>query len=426
MDHRTYAPTPPMGWNSWDCYGAAVNEEQLLGNATYMAQHLKPFGWEYVVCDIQWAEPNAFDTDYTPLAPLCTDAFGRLLPAEKRFPSAAGERGFAPIAEKIHAMGLKFGIHILRGIPRQAVHARLPIFGTEYTADMAADPFSICAWNSDMYGVRPNAAGQAYYNSIFALYARWGVDFVKVDDIACVKSTPAQPYSARHEIEMIRTALDTCGRPMVLSLSPGPSPVEEAWHLCQNANMWRLTDDVWDDWEAIKAMFRRCEVWQYVPSPGNWPDCDMLPVGRLNVNHRKGSRYTRLTHAEQITMMNLWCMFRSPLMVGAELRDNDAFTLELLTNRELLAMHRNTFGARQLRRTPEEAVWRTQDARGHVYLGLFNLSDAPRTVCADPGTGAGQSLDVWSGETAPYASGEVCVSLAPHASVVRKFSPAGE
>ena len=421
MDHRLCALTPPMGWNSWDCYGAAVNEEQLLGNAAYMAKYLKPYGWEYVVCDIQWYEPDAFDTDYTPLAPVCLDAYSRLVPAEKRFPSAAGGRGFAPIAAQIHAMGLKFGIHIMRGIPRQAVHARMPVMGG-WTADQVADPFSICAWNSDMYGVKNTPQGQAYYDSLFALYAEWGVDYVKVDDLSCIKSTPEQPYSARHEIEMIRKAIDRCGRPMVYSLSPGPAPLEEAWHLGANGNLWRMTDDLWDDWGALKAMFRRCELWQFAVAPGNWPDCDMLPVGHLNVNHRKGSRYTRLTHDEQITMMNLWCIFRSPLMVGAELRDNDTFTLDLLTNRDVLEMHRHAHDARQLQRTEEEAVWRSQDDAGNVYLALFNLSDTERTVSADLPENSRTARDLWSHACQPCSGSSLSRRLAPHASAVYRVT----
>ena len=293
----------------------------------------------------------------------------------------------------------------------------MPILGGG-TADQVANPFSICAWNSDMYGVKDTLLGQAYYDSLFALYAEWGVDYVKVDDIACVKSTPERPYSARHEIEMIRKAIDCCGRPIVLSLSPGPAPLEEAWHLGTHANLWRMTDDLWDDWSALKAMFRRCEQWQFAVSPGNWPDCDMLPIGHLNVNHRKGSRYTRLTHDEQITMMNLWCMFRSPLMIGAEMRDNDAFTLNLLTNRDLLEIHQKAQDARQVRRTEDEAVWRSQDAEGHVYLALFNLSENERTITADLPENSRLAYDVWTHDCQPCSGMQLSRRLAPHASAV--------
>ena len=85
---------------------------------------------------------------------------------------------------------------------------------------------------------------------------------------------------------MIRKAIDKCGRPMVLSLSPGPAVIEKAWHLRKHANMWRITDDFWDRWDLLKNMFERCEVWERQVSPGCWPDCDMLPLGRIRLHLR--------------------------------------------------------------------------------------------------------------------------------------------
>ena len=378
-----FAMTPPMGWNSWDCYGPAVNEEQLLGNAAYMAEHLKDFGWQYVACDIQWSEPHAGETgwDYVPFAPLCLDEYGRQIPAENRFPSAAGGQGFRPIADKIHKMGLKFGIHIMRGVPRLAVHRRLPVLGTEATCNEIALPDSVCKWNTDMYGVDARKEGaQAYYDSIFALYAQWGVDFVKVDDICNTNLYENNPYSAEKEIEMIRLAIDRCGRPMVLSLSPGPAVIEKAWHLRKHANMWRITDDFWDDWKLLYAMFERCEVWQRQVSPGCWPDCDMLPLGKIRITADGAGHMTHFTRDEQVTMMTLWSIFRSPLIMGGEMRDNDKWTLGLMTNREVLRLNSHSYGAEQVRRTPEEAVWKSFDEDGSVYAALFNLSEEERVV----------------------------------------------
>ena len=145
-----FALKPPMGWNSWDCYGAAVNEEQLLGNAEYVRDNLKDFGWEYIVCDIQWYEPKATSNFYNNFTELCMDEYSRLIPAVNRFPSSADGVGFKAIADKIHDMGLKFGIHIMRGIPRQAVHQNTPLKGTNKTAREIAAGFSLCLWNTDM------------------------------------------------------------------------------------------------------------------------------------------------------------------------------------------------------------------------------------------------------------------------------------
>lgn len=432
------ALTPPMGWNSWDCYGNAVNEEQLLGNARYMAEHLKEFGWEYVVCDIQWSEPNAGKESpfYVPFAWLTLDEYGRQLPAPERFPSAGDGRGFAPIAEQIHSLGLKFGIHIMRGVPRLAVHKHLPVKGTNTTCDKIACDNSVSRWNTDMYGVDASKDGaQAYYDSIFELYASWGVDFVKVDDICNTNAYPAAPYSAEREIEMIRKAIDRCGRDMVLSLSPGPAVIEKAWHLRQNANMWRITDDFWDRWDLLLAMFERCEVWERQVSPGCWPDCDMLPLGsiRLHLKDWTGPEgpestgtWTKFTKDEQITMMSLWCIFRSPLIMGGELRNNDEFTLSLLTNRDILKMHRDGEGAHQLRRNENDCVWRSRDKEdGSVYAALFNLSEEEREVSVSfeelELAGKYTVRDLWRGRELGEESGRISTVLPPHAAAVYRL-----
>ncbi len=385
--HKRFALTPPMGWNSWDCYGAAVNEEQLLGNADYMAKHLKDYGWEYIVCDIQWSEPTADCYYYHNFAPLYMDEYSRLIPAPERFPSSAGGKGFKPIADYVHSLGLKFGIHIMRGIPRQAVHANAKTITEGVTAKDIAQQFSVCPWQTDMYGINPDAEGaQEYYNSIFELYASWGVDYIKCDDIANTEFLKDNPYSARREIEMLRKAIDNCGRDMVLSLSPGPAPVWEHEHLAANANLWRMTGDFWDEWSKLHAMFERCFLWQDYVQPGAWPDCDMLPIGRIQKTEKLEkyrNRYTRFTHDEQITMMTLWGIFRSPLMIGAEMRENDEFTLSLLQNRELIDMLKTSFGAKQFSRNETdgkgEIIW-TSKGKDCKYVALFNTDDEVRNM----------------------------------------------
>lgn len=414
--HKQYAATPPMGWNSWDCYGASVNEEEVLGNAEYMAEHLLPFGWEYVVVDIQWYEPGAHSSAYRPFVPLEMDGYSRLIPAANRFPSSAGGKGFKPLADRIHGMGLKFGIHIMRGIPRQAVHANTPILGTERRArDIAGN--NICPWNSDMYGVNPAADGaQAYYDSLFRLYAEWEVDFVKVDDIAA-----SRLYHIHHqEIEMIRKAIDRCGRPMVLSLSPGAAPPEYGGLLLGNANMWRMTDDFWDLWPLLRDMFSRCEQWYPYTGNGSWPDCDMLPLGHIGIRSVDGGgadRLTRFTPDEQRTMMTLWSIFRSPLMFGGELRDNDPWTFSLLTNEEVLAVHREGRAPKPLYRHRDTAVWTSQAPGGATFAALFNLGDVPAVVEAsweELGlSGPAEVRDLWERRSLGQAE-RLQLELPPH------------
>ena len=413
-----FAPVPPMGWNSWDCYGAAVNEEQLLGNARYLAEQLKPFGFEYVVCDIQWYEPTADSNFYHPFADLCMDAWGRLLPAPNRFP-----RGFRAIADEIHALGLKFGIHMMRGIPRQAVHRNLPVYGSSRTAREISHPFSLCSWNTDMYGVDPQKDGaQAYYDSLFKLYASWGVDFVKVDDAAVTEFRPDAPYSAEKEIELIRRAIDRCGREIVLSLSPGPARIENAAHLAANANMWRMTGDLWDRWNDVKAMFSRCRSWNAHRSPGHWPDCDMLPLGKISKTCAyagKQNRYCNLSPDEQRTMLTLWCMFRSPLFLGGELRENRPQDLALLQNAALWALDQRSDENRPLVSNETEAVWFCRDANGLPVLALFNLSDAQRTVSVRlDRCGLSESytpVDLWNDKRRAPVCGELAAPLRAHA-----------
>ena len=179
-----WATKPPLGWNSWDCFGTAITESQFRENVSVMATKLKPFGWEYATVDIQWYEPQAKGFDYNPAAVLTMDGNGRLLPAPNRFPSSVNGSGFRVLADWTHKKGLKFGIHLMRGVPRQAVEKALPIFGSKITCADIADKVRICPWNSDMFGVDMTKPGaQEYYDSVFKLIASWGVDFVKVDEI---------------------------------------------------------------------------------------------------------------------------------------------------------------------------------------------------------------------------------------------------
>lgn len=394
------APFPPMGWNSYDYYNTAVNEQQVRSNADYMAKNLKSYGWEYVVIDIQWSDPDAGKRNkekiqYIPFSQFCLDEFSRQIPSPNRFPSSEGGKGFAPLAQYIHSLGLKFGIHIMRGIPRYAAHNHLKIKthdGSAVTANMIANPYSISKWNPDMYGVdAENPYAQDYYDSLFELYALWGVDFVKIDDICNTNMYPQNPYSAEKEIELYAHAIERCGRPIVLSLSPGPAVIEKAWHYEKYANMWRITDDFWDEWKLLKAMFERCEVWQNHTGNGSWPDCDMLPLnelgwgfGELDDPHNKGW-HVRFNEEEIKTMFSLWCIFRSPLMIGTDLPKLDDRTLSLITNEEILALEKESYGAVQLMRNEKQCVWVSFGAgcpaKGRkLYAALFNLSDEENEV----------------------------------------------
>lgn len=420
---KDFIKKPPMGWNSWDCYGAGVTEDELLGNAEFMRDRLKQYGYQYVVCDIQWYEPAAKGNVYNNFADLCMDEYSRLIPAVNRFPSSANGAGFKPIADKIHSMGLKFGIHIMRGIPRQAVHRNTRIYGTTARARDIASQFSLCPWNTDMYGVDTEKRGaEEYYNSLFKLYASWGVDFVKVDDIANTEFSPQNPYSAEKEIEMIRAAIDRSGRDMVLSLSPGPAPLNKAEHLSENANMWRISGDFWDRWDKLLNMFSLCEKWYPYVKDGSFSDCDILPLGKLCID---GSymgdmgRDSGFTKEEQKTMMTLWAVFRSPLFFGGELRLTDNYTLSLVTNPEVINVNQNSEKPLFVYNKGGIAVWQTK-IENCTAVAVYNLSDEEKHYklsFSDLGIENVRAVrDLWARKDIPKCENDVTVSLKPHSS----------
>lgn len=419
---RLLAQTPPMGWNSWDCFGTSVTEAEVRANAEFMARHLSEFGWRYVVVDIQWYEPHAQAGGYRPFAPLNMDEYGRLMPARNRFPSAANGLGFKPLADAIHELGLSFGIHVMRGIPRQAVEQNLPIFNSAYHASDAADTNSICHWNTDMFGLdmmKPGA--RDYINSLIQLYAAWGVDFIKADNML-------DPYHAA-EIEGYSRAIRACGRDIVFSLSPGVDvDLANAPHLRKHAEMWRISADFWDRWEDLKAQFALCEQWVSHSDEGHWPDADMLPLGHIGIRAERGvDRESLLTRDEQTTLMTLWSIFRSPLMFGGDLPTSSAESIALLTNPEVLAVNQSSTGNRQYSHEGDVILWTALAAQDDDrYIAAFNIGEAPHDVeirLAAVGIGAGCRVrDLWKREDLGVFNGGFKVLLPPHSAVLYRLS----
>ena len=383
------AATPPMGWNSWDAYGLTINEDQFKANAQVLAQY-KDYGWKYAVIDEGWFLENPQNADKPETLKYSIDAYGRVTPATNRFPSAAGDgmhsgAGFKTIADYTHSLGLKFGIHIIRGIPKRAVNENLAILGTSFHATDAADTSDTCPWNPDNYGVKDNAAGKAYYDSLIGLYAGWGVDFIKVDCIA------DHPYKA-DEIRMISEAIKTTGRPIVLSLSPGPTQLDHAAEIGEHAQMWRIADDIWDGWEfpgqkwpnGLLSAFDNLAKWAPYAKPGNWPDADMLPWGYLGPEPGWGkARQSALTQDEQRTQFTLWAIARTPMILGANLTRLDDFTKSLITNKEVIAISQNAVTSKEHSTYPETLLrsrrWSATTGGPHPqkYIAIFNLHDRP-------------------------------------------------
>ena len=410
-DFHKWAETPPMGWNSWDCFGANVTEAEVKTNADYMAEHLKDYGWEYIVVDIRWFVENQTTGYYNFKDPkYVLDEYGRYMPAVNRFPSAGNGNGFKPLADYVHSKGLKFGIHLMRGVPTLAVEKKLPV--KDAGGVTAADIYSTdwkCPWLGDNYTIVADKPGaQDYYNSIFDLYASWGVDFVKIDDLS-------RPYH-QAEIEMIRKAIDRTGRPIVLSMSPGETDVNKADHAVGHANMWRTVDDFWDNWPHLYHQFEVCPKWAPYIGRGAWPDADMLPLGHIDL--RGNARMSKFTRDEQYMVMTLFAMFKSPLMFGGHLPDNDKFTNSLITNEEVLYVHRNSVNNKQWYNKDGVIAWTADDPRnGDKYLALFYVDQkepreshpANRKVTVDLKElgfgGAAKVRDIWRNQDLGNFSG---------------------
>jgi hypothetical protein len=430
------AERPPMGWNSWNSFGVTVNEAQVKANAEYMARHLKRHGWEYVVVDLGWYLPPEIDTPgfKVPKPPQEMDTFGRLLPDPRKFPSAAGGRGFKPLADYVHGLGLKFGIHIMRGIPWQAEKDGVVVKGTSVPAREVMDPSRRCEWYHGLVGVHvAKPGGQEYYDSIVALYAEWGVDFIKADDMS-------RPYDAA-EIEALARAIRKSGRPIVLSLSPGATPIEKAEHVKAHSQLWRISPDFWDLWKLLDRQFELCRQWQPHVGPGHWPDADMLPLGKLRISpddyvaEQMGltmkeitNEYSRFTAPEKHTLVTLWSIFRSPLMMGGHLPENDPLTLELLTNDEVIAVNQASARSREVLAEGTAVAWAADAPDGGTYVALFNRGEAKARVevpLAKLGlSGTLAVRDLWKRAPRGEAQGGVSAEIEPHGAALLKLTRA--
>jgi hypothetical protein len=453
------AATPPMGWNSWDSYGLTITEDQFRANTKIVAETLKPAGYNYAVIDEGWfffnpeARPNPATLHYA------IDANGRYIPVLARFPSAKwldedvrgfpqepaapapiadpklsatiGHTSFKPLADWVHSQGLKFGIHIVRGIPRASVERNLPIASSAFQAADAADTTDACPWDPTNWGVKNNAAGQAWYDSLLTQYAAWGVDYLKVD---CISS---HPYKA-DEIHMIRKAIDKAGRPMVLSLSPGPTSLDNAAEVGQLAQMWRISDDFWDYWasphpgkdypQSILGQFVKTAAWAQYAKPGNWPDADMLPLGHIGPVPGEGKeRDTRLTPAEQQTLMTLWAMARSPLILGANLTKLDDATERLITNKDVLRVDQTATRSGQVMHSGNVIAWTADlppdSPDGSTALALFNVGDTQMVVdtsfaAFNIDEGTYHVKDAWTGKNLGKLKSIPNLTLEPHACIL--------
>ncbi len=385
------APTPLMGWNSYDSYSIYLHEKAAFENLEAMAVKLKPHGYQYFVIDAGWyyeyklKEGALFPMERVSKK-VSINEYGLLQPSKVYFPN-----GLQQIIDRCHELGLKFGIHLMRGIPRVAVERNLPIEGTQYFARDIADTINICTWSALNYGVDMDKPGaQEYYNSVLTQMANWEVDFIKYDDIV--------PHPK--EVDAVIKAIAQCGRPMVLSLSPGGKIDKAHISFFENANMLRVTADIWDDKSSIDRILTAWREWQGFSKPNFWIDMDMIPFGKLQVmvpNQRidfedtnkkknnskptlnellagKGStRWSKFTKNQKRTFITILAMAASPLMVGGDLPTLDEYSLSLVTNNDMLECNQNGVMGKLMYENEGVEIWNTKQKNSkNGWIAILN------------------------------------------------------
>lgn len=424
-DSLEIGKTPPMGWNSYDSYCIYLDEKQAMANVEAFAEKLKPYGYEYFVIDDGWF--GEYELQEGTMIPTSFDAkkvnineYGLLQPSNVFFP-----HGLKPIVERCHALGFKFGIHLLRGIPRQAVKQNTLVKETKYRAVDIVDTINVCDWSTINYGVDMNKPGaQEFYNSLVNQLADWGVDFIKYDDIV--------PYPK--EIEAVENAIAQCGRPILLSLSPGDLVIDSAVDIYQKANMLRVTGDIWDNQQSIDATFDAMRKWQGNKFTNLWIDMDMIPFGQLQLTVPKPEgfdeatmdkyevieeqktgkyqdmiilggngfhRWSKLSKDQMRTFITQRAISASPLMVSGDLLTMDRFSLELLTNKNMIDCNQNGVMGKLISDTDSIEVWKAnQKDSQNSWIAIFNRKVLDKSVHLTNdllGIDSGNSIvDIWN------------------------------
>lgn len=379
---KVHTSSPFLGWNSYDCFGSQINEKLTSENLDAFIHKLKPYGYEYFVLDAGWyrhyeLKPGECWPTDGDQAHLNMDGYGRLIPSHVNFPN-----GFKKIAERTQAYGIVFGIHLMRGIPREAVEKNLPVKGTPYFARDIADTTDTCNWSSLNYGVDMEKPGaQEYYNSVIELVAGWGVGFLKYDDIV----------HKPKEINAVANALENYAPGMILSISPGNDINPEYLETYQRADMIRITRDIWDLKEDLDITFERWEKMLPYAGKGFWLDMDMIPLGHIRINYpltlnrqqstRGYERMDNFSFAQKKTFITQRAMAASPLFMGGALTSSPVTVFELLTDRDMLECNQNGITGELVKRISDYStridIWRTPHRlnANEGWIGVFNRNE---------------------------------------------------
>ncbi len=362
--------TPPMGWNSWNTFGANIDEKLIMETADAMVESgLLEAGYNYLVIDDCWAEHER-------------DENGRLVPSAAKFP-----HGMKAVADYVHSKGLKFGMYSCAGI---MTCARYPSsFDYEF---IDAETF-----------------------------ASWGVDFLKYDYCNKPASIPGHLLYKR-----MGMALANCGRDILFSACSWGADETHKWIKSTGAHMWRSTGDIFDNWESIKNLYNAQIPLQEFNGHGCFNDMDMLIVG---MNGKGNVGLGGCTVDEYRTHFSMWAFLGSPLMIGCDIRNMSEETKAILTNKEMLAINQDAAGRQpyMVSLRAECPVWAKHLENGDVALAMFNLSDTAQNqymafadIGLDRTSGAKLELtNVWTGEkVSASATGFEFGVVAPHASRV--------
>lgn len=366
------ALTPAMGWNSWNCWGLSVSDEKVKSSAQAMIDKgLVNHGWTYINIDDGWEAPKR-----TPEGNIT---------ANEKFP------GMQKLGDWLHGNGLRFGIYSSPGV-------------------------KTCGGYLGSLGFEDKDA---------VTYAGWGIDYLKYDwcsysDVVNYNDTVTEHFI--HPYRLMQEQLQKQPRDICYSLCQYGMKQVEQWGPSVNAQSWRTTEDIEDTWESLQQIgFSQAPLYKYA-GPGRWNDPDMLIVGMLGWG--TNLHPTRLTPYEQYTHITLWSLLSAPLLIGCDISKLDKFTLNLLTNDEVIAIDQDPLGkqAQQLVKTDQHQVWVKELEDGSRAIGIFNMTNEYRTISLawkEIGIAGSQRVrDVWRHKEEGAMKDGYTVAIPPHGSML--------
>ncbi|MGH3381834.1 MAG: glycoside hydrolase family 27 protein, partial [Actinoallomurus sp.] len=416
------AATPYMGWSSWSMQSSKypglnpdgdysyLTEAKVLGQADALAAKLKAYGYDHVNIDAGWWRDWDWKPEY--------DKYGRQAPDPVRFPD-----GMKPVADHIHAKGLKAGIYLPVGLEKEAYGGgNVPIWHAPgcTTADIVyPDLRTTNGWDSSYKLNFDDPCAKRYVDSQARMFADWGYDFLKLDGVGPGSSKSGDNYDNVADVSAWQQAIAATGRPIHLELS-WSLDIGHAADWKRYANGWRIDTDVecycdtlvtWNN--SVKARWDDAPAWSHKAGPGGWNDLDSLDVGNGEMDG--------LTKAERQSYMTLWAISKSPLYTGDDLTKLDAYGVSLLTNREVIAVDRNDAPvARPVTPAGDQQVWAARNPDGTSTVALFNLAGSPAAVTAHWASlgfdGNASVRDLWNKENLGTYQHEITEALPAHGS----------